>query len=341
MYEVDFLPAGKGGRHGDAIAMRFTRPGGAGYAHVIIDAGFEENGEALVEHVQRYYNTSSIDLAIVTHPDGDHIGGMGVVIRKLDVGTLWIHRLKDRGGAGLPAADAVVDLIGVAEDNGTEVHEPFAGAWAFEGALMVLGPTEDWYGELVGEQQVEARERAAGARPTSSLAEAARLLGQRFLAALPLIEIPFHDAGGTNPRNNSSAITMLTVDGHRLLFTSDGGVPALERAWDWLELNTGDTRAPDFVDLPHHGSRHNASSAILDRILGPTGQAPTRMAFVNVGPGASKHPSPRVTNGFMRRGYQVGQTAGRPICHHSPGVPVRPGWVQLIPMEPLDESQEE
>jgi glyoxylase-like metal-dependent hydrolase (beta-lactamase superfamily II) len=135
MWEIDYLPVGKGGRHGDAIAMRFTQPGGA-LVHVIVDAGFEENGEALVDHVQRYYKTNTIDLAIVTHPDGDHIGGMGVVIRKLDVANLCIHRLGERGGASLPAADAVGELIELAEDNSTAVHEPFAGTTAFDNSVV-------------------------------------------------------------------------------------------------------------------------------------------------------------------------------------------------------------
>ena len=137
MYGVDFLPVGKGGRHGDAIALRFTRPDTGGLAHVIIDAGFEENGEALVDHVQRYYGTRSIDLAIVTHPDGDHIGGMGRVIRELDVGTLCIHRLRERGGGGLPAADAVDDLIGVA------VVERHCGSRALRWNLGVRRSTQD------------------------------------------------------------------------------------------------------------------------------------------------------------------------------------------------------
>lgn len=320
--------------------MRFTRPDTGTLAHVIIDAGFEENGRALVEHVQRYYNTSSIDLAIVTHPDGDHIGGMGVVIRELDVGTLCIHRLRERGGAGLPAADAVDDLIQVAEENGTAIHEPFAGTHAFGQALRILGPTQQWYEELVMQQQENARERAEAAWRPPGLIEAARHLGQRVLAALP-VEIPFDDAGGTNPRNNSSAVTLVEVGGHRMLFTSDAGVLAIDRAWDWLESNVGDARPPDFADLPHHGSRHNSSSALLDRILGSTGQLQTKTAFVNVGPGAKKHPAPRVANAFMRRGYEVGATSGRPICDHSSDVPTRPGWVPLVPLEPMDESLED
>jgi hypothetical protein len=134
---------------------------------------------------------------------------------------------------------------------------------------------------------------------------------------------------------------MVTVGSERMLFTSDAGVPALERAWDWLEANDGGASPPDFADLPHHGSRHNASSALLDRILGPTDQAQTKSAFVNVGPGAKKHPSPRVANGFMRRGYAIYETAGKAVCHHGDGATSRPNWVTATPLEPLDESEED
>ena len=230
MYEVDFLAVGQAGRHGDAIAIRCTRPDAGGYAHVVIDAGFDENGKELVDHIRDHYDTSTIDLAIVTHPDGDHIGGMGHVIRGLDVAELWIHRLGNHGGDSLPAAEAVEDLIGVAEDNGTAVREPFTGLTALGGALSILGPDEAWYEVLVGEQLAQV---GKAARPSRTLLEAARLQGQRFLTKLP-VEVPFDDAGGTNPRNNSSAITLLEVDQRRLLFTSDAGVPALDHAWDWL-----------------------------------------------------------------------------------------------------------
>ena len=254
MYEVDFLPVGDAGRHGDAIAIRFTRPDAAGYGHIVIDAGFDDSGKQLVDHMATYYETSAINLAIVTHPDGDHIGGMGHVIRDLDVEELWIHRLGERGGKGLPAADAVDDLIKLAEDNGTRVREPFAGAGAFGGALTILGPDERYYEQLVREQQEQEGARAR--RPAGRLVEAARLRGQRFLAALP-VEVPFDDAGGTNPRNNSSAITLLELDGRRLLFTSDAGVPALDRAWNWLEARGKD--APWMVRVQRLPGRPKAT----------------------------------------------------------------------------------
>lgn len=336
MYEIDFLPVGDGGRSGDAIAMRFTSPSGA-IAHIIIDAGFQDDGEALVEHVQRYYGTNRIDLAVLTHPDGDHIGGMGVVVRELDVGTLLLHDLGARGGASLDAADAVDDLMGVASDHGTSVAEPFAGASGFGGSLHILGPTEEYYDELVDEQLVVGKSAGGG----RALLEATRRRGERFLAALP-VEIPFDDGEGTSPRNNSSIITLVEADGRRFLFTADAGAPALHNAWDYLEGSGLRAQAPYFAQIPHHGSRRNASSELLTRLYGGTGQSTSCSALVSVSKNAdAKHPSPRVVNAYMRRGFSVVQTVGRTIWERSDDAPTRPGWGPVDPLEPMDESSED
>jgi hypothetical protein len=53
-----------------------------------------------------------------THPDGDHIGGLGAVLRELPVGVLAVHDLGARGGLSLRASDAVKDLMKVADDHG-------------------------------------------------------------------------------------------------------------------------------------------------------------------------------------------------------------------------------
>ncbi|MEJ7567761.1 MAG: MBL fold metallo-hydrolase [Gaiellaceae bacterium] len=338
MYEIDFLPVGDGGRSGDAIAVRFNRPDTGALAHVIVDAGFKDDGEALVEHVKTYYQTDSVDIAILTHPDGDHIGGMGEVLRGLNVGELWLHHLGSRGGGGLPAADAVDELIEVAQNEGTRVAEAFAGAQAFGGALTILGPTVDYYEQLVAEQQLVSTS-VAGTGRAASFGATVTVLAQRFLAALP-VEVPFGDAGGTSPRNNTSMVTLLQLEGQQLLLTADAGVPALDRALDWADENGMTVYQPAFTQLPHHGSRHNASSALLDRILGSTRQAQTRTAFVNVVEEAEKHPSPRVANGFMRRGYAVGATRGKAI-QKGHNAPTRPGWTTLVPLQPLDESLED
>ena len=46
----------------------------------------------------------------------------------------------------------VQELIDLAEQEGTNVVEPFAGLTGFGGALTTLGPDKVWYGQLVQEQ---------------------------------------------------------------------------------------------------------------------------------------------------------------------------------------------
>ncbi len=337
MYEIDFLPVGDGTDSGDTIALRFTRPDNGSTAHVIIDAGYKDDGEALVDHVQNFYGTSSIDLAILTHPDGDHIGGMGEVVRGLKVQELWLHQLGAHGGGSLPAAAEVDDLITVAIEQGAAVREAWAGAQAFGGALTVLGPDRQYYDQLVLEQVAGVVEGKAVAK--SKLLEAVRNLVDRVTGEMP-IEIPFA-AKEVTPRNNSSMITLFSLEGRTLLFTGDAGVPALERAWDTaVEKNL--TLTPNFVQIPHHGSRRNASSAWLDTLLGSSGQpADVRTAFVSVVAASDKHPSAKVVNAHTRRGCKVVPTAGTAKWHHHGQVPDRPTYSSVDGLGPMDESQED
>ena len=159
----------------------------------------------LVDHVHQHYETDHIDIAIVTHPDQDHIGGMGRVLEGLNVDVLCVHRLRKHGGGELPAADAIDDLIKIAQDQGRSIHEPYAGSNAFGGALTVLAPDEAYYTQLVADQVGEERTGRGAARRSSRIVSAARAAGDRF-ASLLRPEIRFEDQGGTNPRNNTSVI---------------------------------------------------------------------------------------------------------------------------------------
>jgi beta-lactamase superfamily II metal-dependent hydrolase len=156
------------------------------------------------------------------------------------------------------------------------------------------------------------------------------------------LEVPFDDDGGTNPRNNTSVVTWLALGTYRALLTGDAGVPALDQAWDFLEA-TSDASPPTLAQVPHAGSRHNASSALLNRILGPPGQVAdgSKEAQVSVASRSVRHPSARVANAYMRRGYRVFETRGKTVHYASPDAPVRHGWVPAVPLEPLDEGLEE
>ena len=311
MHELDLLPVGGGKRSGDAFALRFTRPDTGDLAHVTIDAGYRAEGSALVEHVRRAHGSERLDLAILTHPDPDHIGGLATLLGELEVEELWIHRLHEREaghpGGRLAMARAVRDVVALAERRGTRVVEPWAGMEAFGGALRVLGPDPAFYAELIAR---EAAGRGNPRRPPLPLL-ALRELWDRLGPWLPW-EVRFDEYEGTSARNDSSVVLALDLPGFRALLPADAGVPAMIRALDRLDAAP---RAFDLVVVAHHGSKFNASSALLDRLLGPVGSPPGGPAFVSAGKGSPFHPTRRIVRAYERRGRTVSVTAGRTLRH--------------------------
>src|SRR5665213_1547706 len=91
--EIDFLPVGEKSSGGDAIALRYGDLHGSREAQtvVVIDGGYRDSGEALVDHITTHYNTDYVDFVISTHPDRDHISGLEVVLEQLRVGRLLMH----------------------------------------------------------------------------------------------------------------------------------------------------------------------------------------------------------------------------------------------------------
>ena len=177
MYEIDFLAVGSASKSGDAICLRYSNPEGPGYITGIIDAGFIDNGDDVVAFVKRWYATDAVDFVLSTHPDEDHIGGLGKVMRGLRVGNLLIHRPKLHGFPHNSGAQPSEELAALAQKHGTKVIEPFTGVRGFGGSLLVAGPTEDFYLEKLREQEQTVKR---GAAPWPSFA-------QRYLGTIPTV----------------------------------------------------------------------------------------------------------------------------------------------------------
>jgi hypothetical protein len=346
MYEIDFLPveseAGPGSKSGDAITMHFSRLDGTS-AVVVIDGGFADTGNSLVEHIGEYYDTDLVDIMISTHPDADHINGLAVAMEQLRVGELLIHQPRLHVGrvTDFSNIEAVDNLLELAASRKVAISEPFTGVNRMAGQLRILGPTEWYYKELVQQHLDDVKSGvAASARPARPglLTKGMELL-ERALAYLPVETLT--DDGETSPRNNTSVITLIRVDGRRLLFTGDAGIPALEYAAEEYEAYVGAfSLAPlSFLQAPHHGSKHNLGPTILNQMLGmPASPFGTPSSFISSAKASTKHPSPKVVNALSRRGVDVCATEGRTICWRSPDAPSRPGWVALTPLPALAED---
>ena len=326
-YEIDFLPVGNGSQNGDAILIRWGNLSGSRYEQtlVVVDGGFDENTDQIIDHMDRYYHTDLVDLVVSTHPDADHINGLRDLLRKAKVSRLWMHLpWRHTSSTSIKvqmkrSLDAAYDLEQIATSKGIPIQEPFSGMAFNEcsGVLRVAGPSQRYYEELLSDfKDLGGDSRDRHVRASESW-----------------YEETLDDKGETTPENNSSVILALQVDDRRLLLTGDAGIPALSRAADALE-ETGWYQQLDFVQVPHHGSKRNVGPTILDRILGSTAPENQRrgIAFVSCGPDARpKHPHKKVTNAFLRRGYPVCETAGNGI-RHSHDAPDRPRWVPITPL---------
>ena len=148
----------------------------------------------------------------------------------------------------------------------------------------------------------------------------------------------------TSAENNTSVVLLLQLAGKQLFFTSDTGVPALERAADLADQLGIDLTASTFEQVPHHGSKRNVGPTILNRIVGPKLPASTSPKTKTVVVSASKggmpkHPAKKVTNAYQRRGAKVLATQGDSL-RHSHEAPARSGWGPATPLPFYNEVED-
>ena len=361
-FEIDFHPVGDRQRSGDAISLRFgdllANP--PQQTVVVIDGGFQDCGEALVDHVQEYYKTKRVDVAVSTHSDADHSAGLAPVLEKLEVGQLLMHQpwkhtvdiarmFKDGRVTDASVRDALresldnaLSLERIARRKGIPIIEPFAGVSNPAGTMWVVSPDEKYYESLL------PNFRGTPQAATADLRTLAQLLGGFAREAVHRVAERWDyetltDEGVTSAENNSSAIMLIQVDpGYYALFTGDAGIPALGNALDYITAIGVDLSKLRFVQVPHHGSHHNVGPTVLNRLIGPklTTESFVKTAFVSAtSDGDAEHPSKKVMNAFRRRGAPVHATQGSKKYHflNAPGR----GWSASVALPFYNEVEED
>ena len=87
-FEIDFLDV-ESKKSGDAIPIRYKN-GGQTRIHVT-DGGFQDTGDVVIQHINKYYGAPTrLDAVVVSHPDGDHAGGLRKLFDEYDIGELWM-----------------------------------------------------------------------------------------------------------------------------------------------------------------------------------------------------------------------------------------------------------
>jgi beta-lactamase superfamily II metal-dependent hydrolase len=354
-FEIDFLDI-EAKKSGDAIPIRYSL-NGTTRIHVT-DGGYQDTGEKLIEHINKYYDSPSfIDAVVVTHPDGDHAGGLRRLFDVYEIGELWMLRpwlyaseLIDRFSRFTSVDNLtkrlkelypnIAALENLAVEHGVPIHEPFQGAVI--GNFRVMAPTKSRYLDLMIES--EKTPEATNAEQLS-LARAAGRVVEKVISFIRAVwgqeTFPTDD---TSAENNMSVIQYANLCGKKILLTGDAGRAALEEAADYAPYVGLTLPGIDRIQVPHHGSRHNVSTELLDRWLGPRlrsqteGGASSFTAIVSAAKSDKDHPRKTVIRAFFHRGANVFTTEGGAIRsgHNAPDR----GWSSAKAV-PYPEEQEE
>lgn len=351
-YEIDFLNINSS-KSGDAIPMRYSKDG-ITRIHVT-DGGYQSTGETLVNFIKTNYdNPTRIDAVIVTHPDGDHAGGLRSLFDEFDIDVLWMNRpwlyadellprfsrftnvenLKKRLKELYPNIAALEEL---ALSNNVPIHDPLQGAVI--GHFHVLAPSKSRYLDLiVDSDKTPEATKIAGNESFVGIAKGL------FQGAIEFIKSSWGEESfptdDTSAENNMSVVQYAYLCDKRILLTGDAGRATLNEAADHAPYVGLELPGIDNFQIPHHGSRHNVSSELLDRWLGPIkgSHEQTFTAIVSASEQDEHHPRKSVLRAVMHRGARV-VTCQKDHLSCFQNAKSREGWTSAVPVDYPQEQE--
>lgn len=346
-YEVDFLPVGDS--YGDAIVVRYGDEQSGYWLHVV-DGGRTDTSQTIIDHVEKYYPGYFINHMVLSHADNDHACGLIGVLQHFEVKNLWMNRpwlyanevlqhfhgnftLQGLIDAMKEMHPYLVELEQIAIDKGTQIHEVFQGTQI--GRFTVLAPSKPRYIDLIPDfEKTPTSYKTEDAAPQQfgllkSLMEAAK----KWLEEKWDIETLSDNPQPPTSASNESCVVQYgqLEEGKGVLLTADVGPVGLTEAADYAQALQ--LPMPKFVQMPHHGSRHNVTPAVLDRWLGQRKAEGSVVgtSFCSIGANKPDYPRGQVKNAFIRRGFKVFATRTNWLSHYSGEG--HPGIVPATPEE--------
>jgi beta-lactamase superfamily II metal-dependent hydrolase len=293
MLAIDMMHGG----HGDALVVEYGT--GANVRRLLIDAGTVHSYEHVRAHLLRR-NDSNYEAFVITHVDEDHIGGAIPLLKDPDlrhrIRHVWFNGYVHckRGGDVLGPIDGE-RLTRTINDGGYRWNKSFKNpvSPAVGGPIVVpstgdlpslsldgdatlyfLSPTgaklkrmADVWSEVViaaGLDPGRGTERDARA-PKSHRKNVPELA--ETLSPQELEDLAAKTPGDTSPANGSSIAFILEHKNARALLGADAHPATLLAGLKRFARMKGETRVRlDLCKLPHHGSRANTTTALIEAI---------------------------------------------------------------------------
>ncbi|GIQ75962.1 ComEC/Rec2 family competence protein [Bradyrhizobium sp. RD5-C2] len=352
--EIEFLPTGDDS--GDAIIIR-EGTALTGYTIYNVDGGYASTSDTIINHIEKYYGRDvSINHMVLSHADDDHATGLIKVLERFHVDNLWMNRPwlfvdeviqhfhgnYTRDGLYKDMRDLHPYLIQleelVAKKNKqslfkTNINHVFQGSQI--GSFTVLAPSRERYIRLIPELPKTPKNYSADSATGTLLGglftEAKKKVAEYIDEKWNIETLSSNPQPPTNASNETSVVQLGRFGKRSILLTADAGPEALNEAADYAQM-LGMLAPPTFVQVPHHGSRHNVTPEVLDRWLGARVPEGTKYgtAYVSVGAKRLGHPRGQVSNAFLRRGYPV-HTVRTLAKRYSFDMDDRKDWVDSVP----------
>lgn len=314
MIEIDILPASSENKGGDSALIRI---GQFNYSQspnqqfvILIDGGYKENTTRIKDYLTSHYQTNTIDLAIITHPDMDHISGFVDILTDTDIKIKstrihdpWNHTThifnktidgrRTINSLNNKFEDTLKQLSSVLDNLGSKNKEPFPIGKVIDHVnLYILGPDKKYYRELLYKFPGMEGENTNNSIPTNIYEDKTVDYTEELNH--------FLDSPQTSAKNNSSIITLLHDYSNQpvALFTGDAGVEAIEKALDYADNNYLTYKGVYLFQIPHHGSNKNINENIIKRIM-------PRNVYVSAPANSEKHPCPLAINYLIKEGLNV------------------------------------
>lgn len=349
-YEINFIGISEETKDSDAIALRWKNEDGS-YTIGIYDGGNQKYGEELGVFLDKYFlneEKKNIDFVICSHSDMDHTSGLKYILENYQVDKLYMNRPWNYVKELFPYVDDgritedslnkrlhdsysyISELEIMAKEKNIPIYDAFQGT-LINDYFCILSPSKKFYLDLVKESEKTPLEESTKMTKDSLFSRAKKYLNNVFENWN--IETLKEDVS-TSAENEMSVICLGgsfdTDDKECFLLTGDAGIRDLTEAIKYSDKGKEFSlkNNVNFIQIPHHGGRHNISPSLLNKLLGPKiteNSNRTKTAFCSVGKN-SDHPLKMVENAFIRRGCKVFKTNGKTICHHVKINFNRDGW---------------
>lgn len=289
-YEIDMIDV----EDADAFLIHFFDENDNEYV-VLVDAGRYTDGEKVAKFIKETYGKYYVDLAICTHCDDDHYGGLLWMVEDMknnprtsvDIKELWMNdpgqhcwaddferrtsnvrtQAQARKVYTLQNGKNFIDVVNTLKNSGNSnagmmVREVFSDAnyFAFDGIIEVIGPSVKYY-----EDQVVKFRHSMKANKTTPAAndkdddDTIEIDNAGNVKSQTLDKAVPDD----NHHNLSSIIFLFKpTKEKKYLFTGDAGEDSfknLKYESDWDRLKN-----IFWLKLPHHGSKRNITCAMIN-----------------------------------------------------------------------------